>query len=93
MLARRHCLARGISNGPHADSRFPDRTYPHEVQVRLHTISNHGGFSAYRMVFGADFVDLYIWEEHDNEPGFESVGASEGTAGHGAGSDVRRSGK
>ena len=52
------------------DDRFSGNQILGEVQWRLSTLISGGDFSAYQMVFGSNPVDLYGWEEEDEDSTF-----------------------
>ena len=67
MLERRNGLARGIYNKLVEDDRFSSEKILGEVQWRLNAMLSSSGFSAYQMVFGSNPVDLFGWDDSDEE--------------------------
>ena len=67
ILGRRNGLACGICSRLKEDDRFSGKQILAEVHWRLNTLISCGGFSAYRVVFGSDPVDLYGREGKNGE--------------------------
>ena len=67
LLERPNGQARGIYNGPIEDDRFLNKTILAEVQWCLNAMLSASGFSAYQMVFGSNPVDLFGWEDGDED--------------------------
>ena len=59
---------RGVRNRLDKGDRFSGRATLNEVQFCLHAMLRRGGFSAYPVVFGADPVDLCMWQDGDSDP-------------------------
>ena len=67
MLERRNGLARGIYNRLIVDDRFSSDTILSEVQWCLNTMLSSSVFSSYQMVFGSNPIDLYGWEDSEED--------------------------
>ena len=67
---RRNGLARGIYSRLREDGRFVEKEALNEIQYCMNTTLRHSGFFAYQLVFGANPMDLYPWEDDDREFNF-----------------------
>ena len=67
ILERRNGLARGISNRLREDDRFSGKQILAEALWCLNTLISRSGFSAYRLVFGSNPVDLFGWQDEDED--------------------------
>ena len=66
-LGRRNGFANGIYNRLVDGDRFLSRPILSEVQWWPNTLLSPSGFSAYQMVFGSNPVDLFGWEDVDED--------------------------
>ena len=57
----------GVYNRLAAYGPFASRSISGGVQFRLNALLNLGGFSAFRVVFGSNPVDLYVRRDDDND--------------------------
>ena len=67
ILERRNGLARGIYNRLHAEKFYSGAQILSEVQWCLNTMVSASGFSAYQLVFGSSPMDLYGWDDTDED--------------------------
>ena len=69
MMGRRNGAGRGIRDRMTGDGRFTDRAVLNGVHFRLNAVANRVAFSAYRMAFGANAVDMDMRQD-DDDPDF-----------------------
>ena len=67
ILERRNGLARGIYNRLEENRHYPGPQILSEVQWCLNTLVSASGYSAYQLVFGSNPMDLYGWDDSDDD--------------------------
>ena len=67
ILERRNGLARGIYNRLKADRYYTGPQILAEAQWRLNTLVSASGYSAYQLVFGSNPMDLYGWDDSEDD--------------------------
>ena len=69
ILERRSGVARGIYNRLQADRYYAGSQILTEAQWSLNTSVSASGYSAFQLVFGSNPMDLYGWDDSDDDLG------------------------
>ena len=67
ILERRNGLARGIYNRLKGGRQYTGPQILAEVQWCLNTLVSASVYPAYQLVFGSDPMDLYGWDDSDDD--------------------------